>query len=675
MKVNLIKFIFSLLLIHVQLNLRPEKRQELLDKLTKKISISDMEENLYEFDNFEEDSFKISYDVNEIKKLMKQNGLPENYNFFDDSGAEKNIKNQAKCGCCWSFATTSSLAYRFYKYGINISLSAQGPVSCYTGDCEGNYDIDAQLNLVKNGTVTEECFPYKSADGKFIPDCPSQCEDGAEFKKYYSQNAYYVYAKEDIFKNLTILIMDQIVTQGPIMGSFSVYEDFATFYKSKTKCKNDVYSYDGVSAETGAHAITIVGYGILNNKIYWLVQNSWGSDWCDNGFIKMDIADIIELSFAEPNLQPDITNPVKIQVNFNNYDENCYLKVDTPSLDEWNNTLSVNFYSAEASQNLNFLIGRNKLKGKDEINCFYEYEKVLYGAKKGVYKYKDYESLGKENTFQLNNFQGKQFDFYGYDDVEEIMNEEFYISKIGSKIIFKVIFETDDKTLPPLYVNGYSGKTALGNCGLIRTSTKLEYDLGYCEITSDEFNLIQRSNSRYLSFGNLCGITYYTGINIIKLDTKNYPVFNVIQFIKPNVTEISKETDLILVSQVTGGTKYFYKENSSFYAIMEIENANDQNITENTTVLVLCNAEVNYQKIESNLTCHLNDNSIFTQYQNIYLLPYSYGAKYCTQFEVFIPTTIKAGDDPVNPNPKPAGSSSNLEFSLILLFGLLLLLF
>ena len=43
--------------------------------------------------------------------------------------------------------------------------------------------IDAQLNLVKNGAVTEKCFPYKSGDGKTIPKCPSKCEDGSEFKK------------------------------------------------------------------------------------------------------------------------------------------------------------------------------------------------------------------------------------------------------------------------------------------------------------------------------------------------------------------------------------------------------------------------------------------------------------------------------------------------------------
>ena len=46
MKVNILIILFSLTLIQVQLNLRAEKRQELLDKLTTKISISDLDQNL-----------------------------------------------------------------------------------------------------------------------------------------------------------------------------------------------------------------------------------------------------------------------------------------------------------------------------------------------------------------------------------------------------------------------------------------------------------------------------------------------------------------------------------------------------------------------------------------------------------------------------------------------------
>lgn len=37
----------------------------------------------------------------------------------------------------------------------------------------------------------------------------------------------------------------------------------------------------------GGHAIRILGWGVENNTPYWLVANSWNSDWGDNGFFKI----------------------------------------------------------------------------------------------------------------------------------------------------------------------------------------------------------------------------------------------------------------------------------------------------------------------------------------------------------------------------------------------------
>ena len=42
------------------------------------------------------------------------------------------------------------------------------------------------------------------------------------------------------------------------------------------------------------HAVTVVGYSNLadsGEEPYWIVRNSWGSDWGEDGYIRMAIKD------------------------------------------------------------------------------------------------------------------------------------------------------------------------------------------------------------------------------------------------------------------------------------------------------------------------------------------------------------------------------------------------
>ena len=167
----------------------------------------------------------------------------------------------------------------------------------------------------------------------------------------------------------------------------------------------------------------------------------------------------------------------------------------------------------------------------------------------------------------------------------------------------------------------------------------------------------------------LCGLVSGGDIELIELNTKNYPVFKVEQFIKPNITILTKNHELTLVTKVTGGTKFYQNDESIFQVIMEIENNNA-----NKTVYAKCSTQINNNNVESNLTCYLDINQNY-ECENLYLLPYSLVDNSRSIFEVIIKETIKAGDGPIPyPDIKPT-ISSYLEYSFNLLVCLIVLLF
>ena len=276
MKTSVFNHIIILLLIsslHSQLT--DEERQNLLEKVFKKKNKPEFEKWFFPAkDTNDEEEKSLIYDPQKIKAIINKYNFPESYNFIDEVKQTVHIKNQENCGCCWAFAATTALAYRYFKKGINIDLSPQYMLSCFSGDCDsGGYLIDTQFLLVKNGTVTETCMPFTSAEGTRVEECPPQCKKNEEFIKYKSKNAYSTsFDYSDNYYDVVTIMMDQLINNGPLVTHIASYEDLYNLIGPN--CKNIIYKYDGKSDYGGAHAVVIVGYGYQNSKYYWIIQNS-----------------------------------------------------------------------------------------------------------------------------------------------------------------------------------------------------------------------------------------------------------------------------------------------------------------------------------------------------------------------------------------------------------------
>lgn len=73
-----------------------------------------------------------------------------------------------------------------------------------------------------------------------------------------------------------------LATKAVCIYIISIFNIFFFFYENFT----GVYQHV-TGAELGGHAIRILGWGVEKNTPYWLIANSWNSDWGDNGVFKI----------------------------------------------------------------------------------------------------------------------------------------------------------------------------------------------------------------------------------------------------------------------------------------------------------------------------------------------------------------------------------------------------
>ena len=648
--ISSIWILFLFFLFQINSKMTEEERNYLLNKLTKKISNTDEASVLKEKYYSTKLKDQIPYDPAKIEAIFEKYNLPSKYNYLEAESCPTVVKDQQRCGCCWSHAATTHLAYRYHKIGVEVDLSPQDALSCYLRDCDaGNYLIDAEMNLVKNGTVTEGCLPFSSGDGVSIEDCPTKCKDGSEFKKYYSQNAYITedYYSEDTFYDIVALIMDQLTTNGPVVTGIDVYDDFMDWHYDPIKCRDDVYTYDGVSDYGGGHAIVIVGYGYLNSKYYWLIQNSWGEYACDHGFVKVEFGQIgvEQVAFSEPYFHKEISDPVVIPVSLKSFDEECTLEISTTaSLSNWKNTLDLGFVNTFTRRPFNFQCSLVNVVDGPRSVCYFEY--FNFFTDKGTYKFSYSGSLGDENVFSLDrSLSQKEFTYYGFDDIYPIFTFELYISQEGSKIVFLIYNDNDDfMTLPPIYANENS-KTPLSGCKYVYLGGN---DLVYCDIKQNEVDYFDDMSSYAFDpmlYDILCGYKLDIFAFVYKLDTTKYPVFKIKKFILPEDKTLSFFTAFTLEADIEGSLSGYTHQYNYVELFIEIE-VDGQNLTS----LVYCELEHPGILMKNYLfNCYLDvDPGKEITYDNVYLHPYNLPYINDDPFEVYIKDMIKG--QPYNPS-------------------------
>nr|ABL85239.1 cysteine proteinase 5 [Necator americanus] len=242
-----------------------------------------------------------------VKDVDLNINLPETFDArekWPNCTSIRTIRDQSNCGSCWAVSAASVMSDR-------LCIQSNGTIQSWASDtdilsccwncgmgCDGGRPFAAFFFAIDNGVCTggpfrepNVCKPYafypcgRHQNQKYFGPCPKELWPTPKCRKMCQLKYNVAYKDDKIYgndayslPNNETRIMQEIFTNGPVVGSFSVFADFAIY-------KKGVYVSNGIQ-QNGAHAVKIIGWGVQDGLKYWLIANSWNNDWGDEGYVR-----------------------------------------------------------------------------------------------------------------------------------------------------------------------------------------------------------------------------------------------------------------------------------------------------------------------------------------------------------------------------------------------------
>eukprot|EP00397_Hematodinium_sp_SG-2012_P034997 GEMP01037592.1.p1 GENE.GEMP01037592.1~~GEMP01037592.1.p1 ORF type:complete len:529 (+),score=142.99 GEMP01037592.1:332-1918(+) len=213
--------------------------------------------------------------------IIPREARPKSFDWRDVDEVIPKVKDQGFCGSCWAFSMISAIesAHALLTGQLTL-LPEQAIVDCTWSDnnaaCDGGLQSDGAAHVLEHyeGFIPSAASygTYISVDGKCDEEKMKDRTSGAKLREWRT-----VPPRDD--EQLIQALLKQ-----PVAISIAVPQEMI-WYESGVL---DVPSCKVSSTNDLDHAVNLVGFGTAEGgKDYWLVRNSWSTNWGDDGYLKV----------------------------------------------------------------------------------------------------------------------------------------------------------------------------------------------------------------------------------------------------------------------------------------------------------------------------------------------------------------------------------------------------
>ncbi len=232
----------------------------------------------------------------DVVKLLGSKDRPEGDRLFEDQTKAVDmhdwrnhgginwvgsVLDQGQCGSCVAFGAVATLETQ-YRISAGLSwlapsFSPQQLFNCNGGACDSGWFAQAAADTLMNrGIVDSSCVPYVSGQtGKDIQCkmnfCQNQASRTYKIATYERPTSYGGSAAK----------IKAALKRGPLVTNMTVYDDFFNYTSGIYKAVSETVA--------GGHVVSLVGFNDVER--YWIIRNSWGTSWGEQGFARISYDD------------------------------------------------------------------------------------------------------------------------------------------------------------------------------------------------------------------------------------------------------------------------------------------------------------------------------------------------------------------------------------------------